>query len=82
MCNYQKIENKNTVKKLALYYKDIGKIDAGLPRLTGKTNSWMTVDGICFRSLQSSIVREKNSRRKNYNVTLNNKCSTLMVMNF
>lgn len=82
VCNYQKSGNKNTLTKLALCYEDIGKINAGLPRWTGKTNSWMTVDGICFRSLQSSVVKKKNSRRKKNNVMLNNKCSTLMLANF
>jgi hypothetical protein len=55
VCNYQKSGNKNTVTKLALYYKDTGKINAGLPRWTGKTNSWMTVDGIC------SVVKKKKT---------------------
>ena len=46
-CNYQKTENKNTVTRLALYYKHIGK-----------TNSWTMVDGTCFRRLQSSVVQK------------------------
>ena len=77
--NYQKSGNKNTVTKLALYYKDIGKINAGLLRWTGKTNSWMTVDGMCFRSLVISSSKKKNSRRKKNNVMLNNKRSTLTL---
>jgi hypothetical protein len=59
ICNYQKTENKNTVTRLALYYKHTSKINAGLPRWMGKTNSWITVDGICFKSLYLSEVQKQ-----------------------
>jgi hypothetical protein len=52
VCYYQNSGNKNTVTKLALYYKDTDKINAGLTRLTGKTNSWMKVDEKCFRRIK------------------------------
>jgi hypothetical protein len=64
VCNYWKSGNKNTVTKLALYYKDFGKISAGLPRWTGETNSWISVYGICFRSLQSSVVKKKQQEEE------------------
>ena len=78
VCYYQNSGNKNTVTKLALYYKDTDKINAGLPRWTRKTNSWMTVDGICFRSLQSSVVK-KYGRRKKRNLMLIGPCIMLIV---
>ena len=79
MCSYQKSGNKNTVTKLELYYKDNDKINAVLPRWTGKTNSWMTVDGICLRSLQSSVVKKKNSRRKKSNLMFIGPCVIVIV---